>query len=104
MSNLDLVKQLCELLDELKPEGAPHARLITFVKDRPGHDRRYAIDLTKIERELGWRPRETFAGGLRKTIRWYLDNLEWVEHVMSGSYRDWIKLQYAPAGREGAAS
>jgi len=104
MSNLDLVKQLCELLDDLKPIGAPHARLITFVKDRPGHDRRYAIDTGKIERELGWRPQETFAGGLRKTIQWYLDNLEWVEHVTSGSYRDWIKLQYAPASREGATS
>jgi dTDP-glucose 4,6-dehydratase len=104
MSNLDLVRQLCEVLDDLKPAGAPHARLITFVKDRPGHDRRYAIDMGKIERELGWRPRETFAGGLRKTIQWYLDNLEWVEHVTSGSYRDWIKLQYASAGREGAAS
>jgi dTDP-glucose 4,6-dehydratase len=103
MSNLDLVKQLCELLDELKPGGAPHARLITFVKDRPGHDRRYAIDMGKIERELGWRPRETFAGGLRKTIQWYLDNLDWVEHVTSGSYRDWIKLQYSPESREGAA-
>jgi len=104
MSNLDLVKQLCELLDELKPAGAPHARLVTFVKDRPGHDRRYAVDMGKIERELGWRPRETFAGGLRKTIQWYLDNLEWVEHVTSGSYRDWIKLQYAPANREESGS
>jgi dTDP-glucose 4,6-dehydratase len=104
MSNLDLIRQLCDLLDELKPAGAPHARLITFVKDRPGHDRRYAIDMGKIERELGWRPRETFAGGLRKTIQWYLDNLEWVEHVTSGTYRDWIKLQYASASHEGAAS
>jgi dTDP-glucose 4,6-dehydratase len=104
MSNLDLVRQLCELLDDLKPEGAPHARLITFVKDRPGHDRRYAIDMGKIERELGWRPRETFAGGLRKTIQWYLDNLDWVEHVTSGSYRDWIKLQYSSESREGAAN
>jgi dTDP-glucose 4,6-dehydratase len=103
MSNLELVHQVCALLDDLKPDGAPHARLITFVKDRPGHDRRYAIDTAKIKRELGWQPKETFAGALRKTIQWYLDNLEWVEHVTSGSYRDWIKLQYAPTSSEGAA-
>jgi dTDP-glucose 4,6-dehydratase len=103
MSNLEVVHQVCALLDDLKPDGAPHARLITFVKDRPGHDRRYAIDTAKIERELSWQPKETFAGGLRKTIQWYLDNLEWVEHVTSGSYRDWIRLQYAPANPEGAA-
>lgn len=104
MSNLDLVRQVCALLDDLRPGGAPYGRLITFVKDRPGHDRRYAIDMGKIERELGWQPRETFAGGLRKTIEWYLDNLEWVEHVTSGSYRDWIKLQYSAGKAEGAAS
>lgn len=103
MSNLDVVHQVCALLDDLKPDGAPYARLVTFVKDRPGHDRRYAIDTTKIKRELDWHPKETFAGGLRKTIQWYLDNLEWVEHVTSGSYRDWIKLQYAPSSPEGAA-
>ncbi|MGA3049779.1 MAG: dTDP-glucose 4,6-dehydratase [Terracidiphilus sp.] len=102
MSNLDVVHQVCALLDDLKPSGAPYARLVTFVKDRPGHDRRYAIDTTKIKRELGWQPKETFPGGLRKTIQWYLDNLEWVEHVTSGSYRDWIKLQYAPTSQEGA--
>jgi dTDP-glucose 4,6-dehydratase len=98
------VRQVCAILDDLKPGGAPYARLIAFVKDRPGHDRRYAIDMGKIERELNWEPRETFAGGLRKTIQWYLDNLEWVEHVTSGSYRDWIKLQYSPGEPEGAAS
>ncbi|MGA9670128.1 MAG: dTDP-glucose 4,6-dehydratase [Terracidiphilus sp.] len=103
MSNLEVVSQVCALLDDLKPGGAPHARLVMFVKDRPGHDRRYAIDTTKIERDLGWQPKETFAGGLRKTIQWYLDNLDWVEHVTSGSYREWIKLQYAPASSEGAA-
>jgi dTDP-glucose 4,6-dehydratase len=103
MSNLEVVHQVCALLDVLKPGGTPHATLITFVKDRPGHDRRYAIDTAKIKRELGWQPKETFAGGLRKTIQWYLDNLEWVQHVTSGSYRDWIKLQYAPASPEGAA-
>lgn len=104
MSNLEVVRQVCAILDELQPAPVPYARLITFVKDRPGHDRRYAIDMGKIERELSWKPRETFAGGLRKTIQWYLDNHEWVEHVTSGSYREWIKLQYTPTGPEGAAS
>jgi dTDP-glucose 4,6-dehydratase len=95
MTNLELIHQLCAVLDEIHPQGAPHTQLITFVKDRPGHDRRYAIDCTKIERELGWTPRESFASGLRKTIQWYLDNAEWVEHVTSGSYRDWIDKQYS---------
>ena len=76
--------------------------LITFVKDRPGHDRRYAIDIRKIERELGWRPRDTFVTGLRKTVQWYLDNLDWVEHVTSGAYRDWIERQYTVASACGA--
>ncbi len=95
MSNLDVVQQVCAILDELRPKSTPHSSLITFVKDRPGHDRRYAMDITKIGRELAWRPRESFASGLRKTIQWYLENLEWVEHVTSGSYREWIKVQYA---------
>ena len=103
MSNLEVVRHICATLDDLKPAGKPYASLITFVKDRPGHDRRYAMDITKIERELGWRPRETFAGGLRKTIEWYLGNLEWVEHVNSGSYREWINLQYNPSSPAGAA-
>ncbi len=101
MTNLELVRQVCAILDELKPTQKSYADLITFVKDRPGHDRRYAMDISKIERELGWKPRETFVGGLRKTIEWYLNNLEWVEHVTSGAYRDWIHLQYTstnPAG------
>ena len=98
-----MVRQICATLDDLKPAGKPYASLITFVKDRPGHDRRYAMDITKIERELGWQPRETFAGGLRKTIQWYLDNPEWVEHVTSGAYREWINLQYTPSSPEGAA-
>jgi len=103
MSNLDLVHQLCALLDELAPGRRPYAELIHFVKDRPGHDRRYAMDIGKIERELGWTPRETFATGLRKTIEWYLRNPAWVEHVTSGSYREWIGTQYAGRqGREGA--
>jgi dTDP-glucose 4,6-dehydratase len=104
MSNLDVVRQICAILDELKPAKAPYANLVTFVKDRPGHDRRYAMDIAKIERDLGWRPRETFASGLRKTIEWYLDNLEWVEHVTSGSYREWINLQYNPSSPTGAAN
>ena len=103
MSNLELVRQLCAILDELKPAEKPYESLITFVKDRPGHDRRYAMDIAKIERELGWQPQETFASGLRKTIEWYLDNREWVEHVTSGSYREWINLQYNPNSPAGAA-
>jgi dTDP-glucose 4,6-dehydratase len=103
MSNLEVVRKICAILDDLKPAPRPYESLVTFVKDRPGHDRRYAMDITKIERELGWRPRETFASGLRKTIEWYLDNLEWVEHVTSGSYREWINLQYNPSYPAGAA-
>jgi dTDP-glucose 4,6-dehydratase len=103
MSNLEVVRQICAILDDLKPSQRPSESLVTFVKDRPGHDRRYAMNITKIERELGWRPRETFASGLRKTIEWYLDNLEWVEHVNSGSYREWINLQYNPSSPAGAA-
>ncbi|HZP11108.1 MAG TPA: dTDP-glucose 4,6-dehydratase [Nevskiaceae bacterium] len=92
--NIDVVKSLCRILDELHPQGAPHDRLITFVKDRPGHDRRYAIDSSKIERELGWRPAESFESGLRKTVQWYLDNAAWLEGVQSGDYRKWIALNY----------
>ena len=103
MSNLEVVRQICAILDELKPAQRPYENLITFVKDRPGHDRRYAMDIARIERELGWRQRETFAGGLRKTIQWYLDNPEWVEHVTSGSYREWINLQYNSSSPAGAA-
>jgi dTDP-glucose 4,6-dehydratase len=104
MSNLEVVRKICAILDDLKPSQRPYESLITFVKDRPGHDRRYAMDIAKIEREFGWRPRETFASGLRKTIEWYLDNLEWVEHVTSGSYREWINLQYNPSSPAGAAN
>jgi len=83
-------------LDELKPrlDGVSYVNQITFVKDRPGHDRRYAIDASKLERELGWRPAETFATGIRKTVQWYLDNPVWVNAVVSGSYRDWLQKQY----------
>ena len=86
-TNLEVVHAVCELLDEMAPAGAPHARLITFVTDRPGHDLRYAIDASKIGRELGWTPRETLESGLRKTVRWYLENGTWTGEVLSGAYR-----------------
>ena len=86
-ANLDVVHAVCALLDEMQPAGAPHADGITFVRDRPGHDARYAIDASKIGRDLGWTPRETFETGLRKTVRWYLDNPEWTGRVLSGAYR-----------------
>ena len=96
--NIDIVRTVCALLDEMKPDAAgPYERLITYVKDRPGHDRRYAIDARKIERELGWRPAETFDTGIRKTVRWYLDNQTWVQDVLSGGYRDWVSKQYGGA-------
>lgn len=95
--NLDVVLKLCELLDELRPasEFVPHAQLITYVQDRPGHDQRYAIDASKIQRELGWVPAETFDSGIRKTVEWYLNNHAWVEHVKSGTYQNWIDQNYA---------
>jgi len=94
-ANVEIVRTVCALLDELRPDPAgPHARLITFVKDRPGHDRRYAIDARKIERELGWRPAETFETGIRKTVQWYLDHADWVARVQSGAYREWVDRQY----------
>ena len=95
MPNIEIVRSVCALLDELRPDPAgSYARLITYVKDRPGHDRRYAIDARKIERELGWRPAETFASGIRKTVRWYLDHPDWVADVQSGAYRDWVAANY----------
>jgi dTDP-glucose 4,6-dehydratase len=95
-ANIDIVNIVCALLDELKPDPAgPYARLITYVTDRPGHDRRYAIDARKIERELGWRPAETFETGIRKTVQWYLANGDWVAEVQSGAYRDWVSQNYA---------
>ena len=95
IANIEVVKLVCRRLDALRPRAAgPHEKLITFVKDRPGHDRRYAIDPSKIERELGWRPAETFETGIDKTLRWFLDNGEWVEGVRSGAYRDWIATNY----------
>ncbi len=98
-ANLDVVHTLCALLDELKPAQQSYSKLITFVTDRPGHDRRYAIDARKIERELGWRPAETFDTGLRKTVQWYLDHQDWVKDVQSGDYQQWISKNYAT--REG---
>jgi dTDP-glucose 4,6-dehydratase len=96
--NIEIVQTICALLDELRPrpDGKSYATQIQFVVDRPGHDRRYAIDARKIEQELGWRPAETFESGIRKTVQWYLDNPEWVQHVQSGAYRDWVQKQYAP--------
>jgi dTDP-glucose 4,6-dehydratase len=104
MSNLEVVRQVCEILDDFVPARTPYADLVAFVKDRPGHDRRYAMDIAKIERELGWQPRETFASGLHKTIQWYLENSQWVEHVTSGSYREWIRQQYTSSNATGAMS
>jgi dTDP-glucose 4,6-dehydratase len=96
-ANIDVVKTICQILDGLKPrsDGKSYAEQITFVTDRPGHDRRYAIDASKIERELGWRPAETFDTGIRKTVQWYLDNPVWIEGVLSGSYRDWLQKHYS---------
>ncbi len=94
--NIEIVQMVCDLVDEFLPRsGASRRELITFVKDRPGHDRRYAIDARKIERELGWKPKETFESGIRKTVRWYLDNDSWVRDVTSGSYRQWIATHYS---------
>jgi dTDP-glucose 4,6-dehydratase len=95
-ANLEVVKTICALLDELQPraDGQSYATQITFVQDRPGHDRRYAIDARKLEAELGWKPAETFESGIRKTVAWYLANQDWVENVSSGAYRDWVSTQY----------
>ncbi len=101
-SNREVVHKLCDLLDELVPESPykPHAQLITSVKDRPGHDRRYAIDAAKIEREIGWRPAESFETGLRKTVEWYLANKDWVNGVTSGSYQQWVSKNYGDRAPE----
>jgi dTDP-glucose 4,6-dehydratase len=94
--NIDIVETICDIVDEMAgSRGGPRRGLITYVKDRPGHDRRYAMDATKIERELGWRPLETFESGIRKTVQWYLENEEWVRDVTSGSYRQWIETHYS---------
>jgi dTDP-glucose 4,6-dehydratase len=96
-ANLDVVHTLCSILDELQPraDAQSYKTQITFVKDRPGHDKRYAIDASKLERELGWKPAETFETGIRKTVQWYLSNADWVQNVTSGNYRNWVEKQYA---------
>jgi dTDP-glucose 4,6-dehydratase len=98
--NLDVITAICELLDEMRPdlEIGPRRKLVTFVEDRPGHDRRYALDATKIARELGWRPSEDFDSGLRQTVRWYLDHPAWAESVRTGAYLDWIRQNYVERG------
>jgi dTDP-glucose 4,6-dehydratase len=102
-TNLEIVHTVCALLDELRPraDGQPYRAQITYVTDRPGHDRRYAIDARKLEQELGWKPAETFATGIRKTVAWYLDNQPWVANVLSGGYRDWVAKQYGKQTQEG---
>jgi dTDP-glucose 4,6-dehydratase len=96
--NIDIVHAVCALLDELRPRaGGSYREQVTFIKDRPGHDRRYAIDAGKMTQELGWKPAETFETGIRKTVQWYLDHPDWVSHVQSGTYRDWLEAQYATA-------
>ncbi|MBN7123135.1 dTDP-glucose 4,6-dehydratase [Erwinia billingiae] len=92
--NLEVVQTVCALLDELQPTEGRYADLITYVNDRPGHDRRYAIDSSKIQKDLGWKPQETFESGLRKTVQWYLTNNEWIDNVKSGAYQSWIEQNY----------
>jgi dTDP-glucose 4,6-dehydratase len=96
MPNLEVVERICKLLDEMAPrkDGKPYLSQLTFVKDRPGHDRRYAIDASKIASEIGWVPKETFDSGIKKTVRWYLDNPDWIARVISGAYRDWERMNY----------
>jgi dTDP-glucose 4,6-dehydratase len=96
MKNVDVVRAVCAVLDLLRP-GREHARQISFVRDRPGHDRRYAIDSSRIRAELQWAPAESFASGMRRTIEWYLDNDAWLHAVTSGAYHDWVSLHYAAA-------
>lgn len=99
MANIDIVRRICALLDRLRPraDGLSYAEQIRFVADRPGHDRRYAIDARKMQQELGWAPAETFDSGIEKTVQWYLDNADWVRNVQTGAYRDWLAKQYAAA-------
>jgi dTDP-glucose 4,6-dehydratase len=102
MRNLEVVHTVCAILDELRPRSeGRHAELITFVTDRPGHDRRYAIDARKISSELGWRPAHRFESGIRQTVRWYLEHPEWVARARSGAYRDWEHTSYAKRLAEG---
>jgi dTDP-glucose 4,6-dehydratase len=94
--NIEIVRTVCQLLDEMRPreDGKTYAKQIAFVQDRPGHDRRYAVDARKIDGDLGWKPAETFESGIRKTVKWYLDNEAWVANVMSGDYKNWVEKQY----------
>jgi dTDP-glucose 4,6-dehydratase len=96
MENITVVRMICDMIDEISasPGGKSRRDLITFVKDRPGHDRRYAMDFSKLNRELDWRPKESFRSGLQKTIHWYLDNREWIQRVRIGEYQSWLKEQY----------
>jgi dTDP-glucose 4,6-dehydratase len=94
MKNIDVVRIVCSIMDELHPVGTPHESLLSFVADRPGHDRRYAVDCSKLKQELGWKPQETFVSGILKTVQWYLQHSEWIEAVTSGSYRNWIDTNY----------
>jgi dTDP-glucose 4,6-dehydratase len=100
MKNIDVVRTLCALLDEARPRAqGSYAGQIAFVADRPGHDRRYAIDSSKIRRELGWQPKESFASAMKQTVRWYLEHAAWVAEVTSGAYRDWVDRNYAQRGQ-----
>jgi dTDP-glucose 4,6-dehydratase len=96
-TNLEVVHTICTMLDEIRPaqNGKPYGSLITYVKDRPGHDRRYAIDARKIEKELGWKPQETFETGMQKTVQWYVENIQWIQNVTSGAYKTWVDTNYA---------
>lgn len=93
-TNMDVINTLCAILDQARPDAAPHSRLIQHIRDRAGHDRRYAIDARKIERELGWRPQESFETGIRKTVDWYLDHQDWTANIVSGDYRQWVSKHY----------
>jgi dTDP-glucose 4,6-dehydratase len=104
MTNLDVVHTLCDMLDQLDPKPTSYRAQITYVQDRPGHDRRYAIDASKIERELGWTPSETFETGIRTTVAWYLSNEQWVRDVQSGDYLKWLEQNYAQRSVEGVAA
>ena len=98
-TNLEVVHAICDILDKLHTQGAPHSKLITFVKDRPGHDRRYAIDARKINSELHWQPQEQFESGMQKTVEWYINNMTWVNNIVSGTYRNWLEQNYANRGQ-----